>query len=81
MNRIRGAIASSVALEIERISKGQQWDMTEGAAYKAAWHRQGSDCLKLCQDRENDVELVGLLADGTTTAPTFAIFEAARGPR
>lgn len=58
---IRQSIAAAVSLEIERIAKGQQSEITQGAAFKAEWDRRGSDALQLCHDAGADMAVFSLL--------------------
>jgi hypothetical protein len=64
MNRISsgftGAIASAVAGEINRLAHHPEFHHSEGAAYKAAWDRAGSNALKHCEAFRMDCEWMGL---------------------
>lgn len=51
--RFTGAIASAVAGEINRLEQHPGFQQ-EGAAYKAAWDRQGSNALKHCESFRRD---------------------------
>jgi len=79
------SIAGAVAREVERVAAGLQPASSQGAAYKAAWSRQGSSALKHCDACTADRIVVALLARstscGTPLVGPWVRFEAARGPR
>jgi len=49
-----GPIVQAVTLEVERLSLHPKFHPSEGAAYKAAWDRAGSDALKHCESFRRD---------------------------
>jgi len=49
-----GPIAQAVAGEVDRLTHHPDFHLSEGAAYKAAWDRAGSDALKHCESFRRD---------------------------
>lgn len=60
--RFTGAIASAVAAEVNRLEKHPDFYTSEGAAYKAAWDRAGSDALTHCEAFRRDCLISSLFA-------------------
>lgn len=58
-----GPIAQAVAGEIDRLTDfTSSFQQSEGAAYKAAWDRQGSDALKHYEAFRRDCLIASLKA-------------------
>ena len=59
-----GPIAQAVAAEVDRIAdfSHEYLGMAEGAAYKAAWDRAGSDALKHYETFRRDCLISSLFA-------------------
>jgi hypothetical protein len=57
-----GPIAQAVAGEIDRLTQHPDFHLSEGAAYKAAWDRAGSDALKHCESFRRDCLIASLVA-------------------
>jgi hypothetical protein len=57
-----GPIAQAVAGEIARLDQHPDFHQSEGAAYKAAWDRAGSDALKHCESFRRDCLTASLVA-------------------
>jgi hypothetical protein len=57
-----GPIVQAVTLEVERLSLHPKFHPSEGAAYKAAWDRAGSDALKHCEAFRRDCLIASLFA-------------------
>jgi hypothetical protein len=58
-----GPIAQAVAGEVDRLSDfTSSFSQSEGAAYKAAWDRQGSDALLHCESFRRDCLIASLVA-------------------
>jgi len=57
-----GPIAQAVAGEVDRLTNHPNFHESEGAAYKAAWDRAGSDALKHCESFRRDCQRAGLVA-------------------
>lgn len=58
-----GPIAQAVAGEVDRLCDfTSSFSQSEGAAYKAAWDRQGSDALKHCESFRRDCLIASLIA-------------------
>jgi len=57
-----GPIAQAVAGEIARLTNHPDFSLSEGAAYKAAWDRAGSDALKHCEAFRRDCLIASLVA-------------------
>lgn len=60
--KFSGAIASAVAEEITRLESHPEFFTSEGAAYKAAWDRAGSDALNHCETFRRDCLIASLYA-------------------
>lgn len=57
-----GPIVQAVAGEIDRLTNfTSAFYQSEGAAYKAAWDRQGSDALKHCESFRRDCLIASFL--------------------
>lgn len=60
--RFTGPIASAVAGEVTRLIAHPDFYLSEGAAYKAAWDRGGSDALKHAEAFRRDCLIASLVA-------------------
>jgi hypothetical protein len=58
-----GPIVEAVTLEVNRLALHPKFHPSEGAAYKAAWDRQGSDSLKHCEVFRRDCLISSLFAN------------------
>jgi len=59
--KFSGAIASAVAGEVTRLEAHPEFFTSEGAAYKAAWDRAGSNALNHCEAFRRDCLLTSLI--------------------
>jgi hypothetical protein len=57
-----GPIVEAVTLEVDRLALHPKFHPSEGAAYKAAWDRAGSDALKHCESFRRDCLIASLVA-------------------